>query len=225
MKINNKKLNRNNFVVEGDKNFITGNENKLEGNLNECFGNNNNLSGFKNKIKGNNNTIIGIKNKIKGHNNKIYKGYKNKLFGNNNRIYCNNSYIEGNNNNVIGNNNTIKGASNVITGKGNIINHVNFNVMLTNYISCNRIYECSFELFLKNSGGDDNNSIKCEETEVEEESCIICKANKKQILFLDCKHLICCFDCSKRLFINALEKEFNCIICKQLVVDVLQIYS
>jgi hypothetical protein len=52
-------------------------------------------------------------------------------------------------------------------------------------------------------------SLVLEQTDVEEEQCIMCYSNKKNLRFLPCAHLIMCSACY-----NMLEKKKECPVCK-----------
>jgi len=52
-------------------------------------------------------------------------------------------------------------------------------------------------------------SIVLEKTDVEEEQCIMCYSNKKNLRFLPCSHLIMCSACY-----NMLQKKKECPVCK-----------
>ena len=52
-------------------------------------------------------------------------------------------------------------------------------------------------------------SIILEQTDIEEEQCIICYSNKKNLRFLPCSHLIMCSACY-----NMLQKKKECPVCK-----------
>jgi hypothetical protein len=52
-------------------------------------------------------------------------------------------------------------------------------------------------------------SITLEKTDVEEDQCIMCYSNKKNVRFLPCAHLIMCSACY-----NYLQKKRECPVCK-----------
>jgi len=52
-------------------------------------------------------------------------------------------------------------------------------------------------------------SLVLEQTDVEEEQCIMCYSNKKNLRFLPCAHLIMCSVCY-----NMLQKKKECPVCK-----------
>jgi len=52
-------------------------------------------------------------------------------------------------------------------------------------------------------------SLILEQTDVEEDQCIMCYSNKKNLRFLPCAHLIMCSACY-----NMLHKKKECPVCK-----------
>ena len=55
-------------------------------------------------------------------------------------------------------------------------------------------------------------------TNVEEDQCILCYKNKKNIKFIPCQHLVICASCYPKL-----TKSTECIICKNTIIELQQI--
>jgi hypothetical protein len=49
--------------------------------------------------------------------------------------------------------------------------------------------------------------------------CVICFTNKKNTVFLPCRHLACCYDCSRHQTIT------ECVICRTHIQDRMQIFT
>jgi len=53
----------------------------------------------------------------------------------------------------------------------------------------------------------------------ENQKCIICLKNKKDILFLPCKHLQTCLSCTKEI------KNKKCCVCREPITHIIQVYN
>ena len=69
-----------------------------------------------------------------------------------------------------------------------------------------------------------NKTIKNEIMVLQEENlCVICKTNKKNILFLPCKHYIICDECEK---MNCnISNETKCPICRKIYNDTIKLFT
>jgi hypothetical protein len=53
--------------------------------------------------------------------------------------------------------------------------------------------------------------------------CIVCADQRANVLFLPCRHMKCCADCSSKLAAENVNN-FACTYCKQLVLDTIVAY-
>ena len=65
---------------------------------------------------------------------------------------------------------------------------------------------------------DDDEESEEEEEEQDTSQCAICFTNKKNTVFLPCRHLACCYDCSRHQTIT------ECVICRTPIQDRMQIF-
>lgn len=77
---------------------------------------------------------------------------------------------------------------------------------------------------------------ECEEEEVETPEqtanlevklCVVCTVQEPNILLLPCKHMKICSECVLKLQANAIAKEhekFECPVCRQAVIDTIQVF-
>ncbi|XP_075154199.1 uncharacterized protein LOC142227589 [Haematobia irritans] len=58
-------------------------------------------------------------------------------------------------------------------------------------------------------------------------SCVVCRGNSPNIVFLPCKHLSVCHECNLKLQANAIERheeDYKCPCCRHVVQDVMQVF-
>lgn len=50
--------------------------------------------------------------------------------------------------------------------------------------------------------------------------CVVCQTNKRDSVFMNCRHMLCCHDCA----ITALKTNNICFVCREIIDNIMKIY-